>query len=173
MKLDKTVEPLPVDSTVVIRSRSALGLKYVQIDPRHAPTRATRRGSMLPVSPAHAEPVEFDEFLTTFDKPTRENIRANLTEFGNALAGRGPNINAAIGAPEAAAAAARAGDARHLRARRPASGRFFTALEQSAAAVAPVAADAGADVRRPRHDARRVRRRSPARTCRRRSRRRR
>ena len=33
MKLDKTVQPLPVDSSVLVRPRSALGLKYIQITP--------------------------------------------------------------------------------------------------------------------------------------------
>src|SRR5437763_7202411 len=31
MKIDTTAQPLPVDSTLIVRSRSALGLKYVQI----------------------------------------------------------------------------------------------------------------------------------------------
>src|SRR5689334_23703058 len=31
LKLETTVQPLPVDSTVIVRPRSALGLKYVQI----------------------------------------------------------------------------------------------------------------------------------------------
>src|SRR6188472_917264 len=113
LKLDKSVEPLPVDSSVIIRSRSALGLKYLQIT-RGTSDKGYAAGSVLPLSAAHPEPVEFDQFLSTFDKPTAENIQDNLTEFGNALAGRGPNINTAIGA-------------------------FFSALEQSAAEVAPVA----------------------------------
>src|SRR6187200_2685373 len=33
MKLEKQVDPLPVDSTMIIRPRSALGLKYIEIDP--------------------------------------------------------------------------------------------------------------------------------------------
>src|SRR6478736_2205225 len=31
LKLETTIDPLPVDSTVIVRPRSALGLKYVQI----------------------------------------------------------------------------------------------------------------------------------------------
>ena len=33
MKLDKEIEPLPVDSTFLVRPRSALGLKYVELTP--------------------------------------------------------------------------------------------------------------------------------------------
>ncbi len=31
LKLDKSAEPVPTDSTVIVRSRSALGLKYLEI----------------------------------------------------------------------------------------------------------------------------------------------
>ncbi|MEA2254957.1 MAG: phospholipid/cholesterol/gamma-HCH transport system substrate-binding protein, partial [Solirubrobacteraceae bacterium] len=32
LRLDKKIGPIPVDSRVVVRSRSALGLKYVELD---------------------------------------------------------------------------------------------------------------------------------------------
>ncbi len=137
MKLDKSVEPLPEDSTVVIRSRSALGLKYVQIV-RGTSDQGYPAGSTLPLTAATPEPVEFDQLLSTFDEPTRENIRANLKEFGNALAGRGPDINEAIGALKPLLP-------RLERVMRTISdpksgiGPFFTALANSASAVAPVA----------------------------------
>src|SRR3954464_7393991 len=31
MKLDQTIKPLPIDTTVVVRSRSSIGLKYVEL----------------------------------------------------------------------------------------------------------------------------------------------
>ena len=51
----------------------------------------------MPASAAEPEPVDIDQVLNTFDDPTRTAIQANLVEFGNALAGRGPAINSAIG----------------------------------------------------------------------------
>ena len=33
MKLDKAVDPLPADTTIFVRQRSALGLKYVELTP--------------------------------------------------------------------------------------------------------------------------------------------
>src|SRR5215210_7692202 len=36
MKLQNDVKPLPIDSQILVRSRSALGLKYVQITPGSA-----------------------------------------------------------------------------------------------------------------------------------------
>jgi phospholipid/cholesterol/gamma-HCH transport system substrate-binding protein len=137
MKLDKSVEPLPVDSTLVIRSRSALGLKYVQIV-RGTSDNGYSPGATLPLSAARPEPVEYDQLLSMFDRPTQQNIRENLTEFGNALAGRGPNLNTAIGALKPLMPRLER-VMRNISDPRSGIGPFFTALEQSASEVAPVA----------------------------------
>jgi len=96
MELDQDLEPLPEDSTVVSRSRSALGLKYLEIN-RGDSADGFAPGSTIPKENATPEPVEIDEVFNTFDEPTVKAIQANLVEFGNALAGRGGNLNAAIG----------------------------------------------------------------------------
>lgn len=137
LKLDTVVDPLPVDSDVVIRSRSALGLQYLQIT-RGTSEEGYAAGSVLPLSSAKPEPVQFDQVLNTFDEPTQEAIKENLFEFGNALAGRGPDINEAIGAlkpllPRLERVTRVLADPDN------GIGPFFSALEQSAAEVAPVA----------------------------------
>ena len=137
LKLDKSVEPLPEDSKVIIRSRSALGLKYLQIT-RGTSDQGFPAGSTLPLSAASPEPVEFDQLLSTFDVPTQENIQANLTEFGNALAGRGPDLNEAIGALKPLLPRLER-VMRNISDPQTGIGPFFTALAQSASAVAPVA----------------------------------
>jgi virulence factor Mce-like protein len=95
LKLQTSVKPLPVDSTVLVRSRSALGLKYVEITKGHA-RRGFEDGSVVSLGHAKPHPVEFDEFLGTFDDKTRQASRTNLNEFGDALAGRGLDLNIAI-----------------------------------------------------------------------------
>src|SRR5437763_1118747 len=81
MKLDKSVEPLARDSHAVIRMRSALGLKYVQIVPGHA--KATlRQGDTIPVS--GSPPVEYEDVFSTFNTKTRNNSRTALKGFGDA-----------------------------------------------------------------------------------------
>jgi hypothetical protein len=97
LSLDKSAEPLPVDSTITVRPKSALGLKFLQVTPGNS-KKGFKAGEMIPVTAAHPEPVDIDQFFDMFDKPTREAIRQNLAGFGNALAGRGPQINEAIGA---------------------------------------------------------------------------
>jgi virulence factor Mce-like protein len=97
LSLDKNAEPLPVDSTITIRPKSALGLKFLQVTPGDS-DKGFKAGAMIPVTAAQPEPVDIDEFFDMFDEPTRDAIRQNLAGFGNALAGRGPQLNEAIGA---------------------------------------------------------------------------
>jgi virulence factor Mce-like protein len=91
MKLDKVVEQLPLDTKVLVRPRSALGLKYVELTPGST-QKGFRPGSTIPLKNAEG-PVEFDDFLATFEEESRDNSRAALEYFGDALAGRGPSIN--------------------------------------------------------------------------------
>jgi phospholipid/cholesterol/gamma-HCH transport system substrate-binding protein len=95
MKLDKTVEPLPVDSTILVRARSALGLKYVEIDPGTA-KMGYRQGDTVPLSQATPHTVDIDQVLNTFDLPTRQGSRNNLIGIGDGLTGRGADLNTAI-----------------------------------------------------------------------------
>ena len=95
MKLDRTVEPLPVDSTLIVRARSALGLKYVEITPGTAKS-GYRAGSTIPLSQANPLPVEIDQVFNTFDLKTRQGARNSLIGFGDGLTGRGISLNEAI-----------------------------------------------------------------------------
>ncbi|HEY5053542.1 MAG TPA: MlaD family protein [Solirubrobacterales bacterium] len=97
LSLDKDAEPLPVDSTMIIRPKSALGLKYLQIIPGNS-SKGFAAGETIPTSAARPEPVDIDQFFSMFDEKTRLAIRRTEAGFGNALAGRGPQINGAIGA---------------------------------------------------------------------------
>ena len=49
MKLNKDLEPLPADSRFIVRSRSALGLKYVELTPG-AGSAGYKAGSTVPVT---------------------------------------------------------------------------------------------------------------------------
>jgi virulence factor Mce-like protein len=94
MKLDKVVEPLAKDSTVSVRPRSALGLKYVELVP--GDSEATfARGDTIPLGRA-SEPLELEDVFSMFDPDTRTNARAATQGFGDAFAGRGQSINEVI-----------------------------------------------------------------------------
>jgi ABC-type transporter Mla subunit MlaD len=94
MTLDRSAGPIPVDSVIAIRPRSALGEENVEIT-KGTSTRMLRDGGTLPVSQSREE-VELDQVLSTFDKPTRDAARTGFLEFGNALAGRGADLNTTL-----------------------------------------------------------------------------
>jgi ABC-type transporter Mla subunit MlaD len=97
LTLERSVSPLPRDSTLIVRPRSALGLKYVEIT-RGTDSEGFDDGATIPITAATPTPVEFDEVLSMFDDETREAASANTIGFGDAFAGRGESINTAIGA---------------------------------------------------------------------------
>jgi virulence factor Mce-like protein len=137
LKLETAVRPLPRDSTILVRPRSALGLKYVEI------TKGTSRagfesGATIPLARATPAPVEIDEFFAMFDEPTRAAQRTNLNEFGGALSGRGQAINEALGSfPRLLRNLQPV--AENLSDDRTQLAGFFRGLGQAAAEAAPVA----------------------------------
>jgi ABC-type transporter Mla subunit MlaD len=94
LKLDKTVEPLSKDTELIVRPRSALGLKYVEIRPGKSKDTWSP-GATIPLEKA-GNPVEFDDLLDTFDESTRQYQQESLTGFGDAFSGRGMDLNEAI-----------------------------------------------------------------------------
>src|SRR5919198_1515430 len=137
MKLEKRGEPLPTDSTVLVRPRSALGLKYVAVTPGRAGAGYVA-GSTIPLSQARPRPVEIDQVLNMFDRRTRVGEGLTIRGFGDALTGRGQDLNEAIRAlrplfrdlqPVAANLAAPQTQLR----------RLFPALGRTSSLVAPVA----------------------------------
>jgi ABC-type transporter Mla subunit MlaD len=94
LKLDKAAGEMPVDTTVNLRPRSVLGLKYVEIT-RGTSAQTLADGGTLP--PGQAKfPVELDELYNIFDERTRNASRANLREYGNTFAQRGASLNRTI-----------------------------------------------------------------------------
>ncbi len=138
LALDKTAEPLPDDSTIMVRPKSALGLKYLQITPGSS-AQGFEAGETIPLAQAKPEPVDIDQFFDMFDKPTRDAIRQGLAGFGNALAGRGPQLNEAIGALRRLVVEGQP-VLRTIVAPSSDFGGFWEALEDLSATVAPVAA---------------------------------
>jgi virulence factor Mce-like protein len=137
LSLDKSAEPLPVDSTITIRPKSALGLKFLQVTPGNSP-KGFEAGETIPVTASTPEPVDIDEFFDMFDEPTRDAIRQNLAGFGNALAGRGPQLNEGIGALRRLAVNAQPVLRTIVEPSTDFAG-FWRALEDLSATIAPVA----------------------------------
>ena len=94
LKLEKTIEPLPVDTQLVVRPRSVLGLKFIDLKPGTS-TKTVLPGATIPIQNSETA-VEFDDLLNTFDAQARRDSQTSLAGFGDAFAGRGQSINIAL-----------------------------------------------------------------------------
>src|SRR5918997_3432860 len=137
MKLDKEVEPIPADSTLLVRPRSAIGLKYVELIPGEG-RAGLRAGSTIPVRQARPDVVELDDLFNMFDEKTRVGSQNSLDGYGGGFAGRGEDLNEAI---EEFVPLLRNLEpvARNLSDPRTRLDRFFRSLGRAAEEVAPVA----------------------------------
>jgi virulence factor Mce-like protein len=94
MKLDKAIQPLPADTRVTIRPRSALGLKYIELTRGQSQAKLAA-GATIPLKQS-VKPIELDEFFSIWNEEQRVNQRKALEGYGTAFAGRGESINRAI-----------------------------------------------------------------------------
>jgi virulence factor Mce-like protein len=142
MKLDRSLANLPAATTVTIRQRSNVGLKYVELTPRSDRGPRLEDGATIALRNA-VESVSLDQSLEIYDAPTRRAIRGVLKNFGGGLAGRGGDINGFV---EALAPALDdlAVVARRLRAPSTELRGFIDGLASAAATVSPVAGDLAA-----------------------------
>jgi ABC-type transporter Mla subunit MlaD len=133
--LNKSIEPLPANSTFRIRLKAAIGLKYLEVTPGTS-TRALANGARVPIGQTSAA-VDLDQLLSMYNQPTRAGVVAATAGYGEGLAGRGSDLNSAIHAflplvtdlgPVA----------QNLASSKTDFGGFFRGLERFSAAVAPV-----------------------------------
>jgi virulence factor Mce-like protein len=149
LALEKDAGPVPRDSRLMIRPRSTLGLKYVELQ-RGRSRRTLPQGATLTATQDVAPP-ELDDLFETFTEDTRRDIQTNLGTFGAGFAGRGNDLNRAL---EAFAPLLRDVQPvmRTLSAPETRLVRFFEELQDTAAITVPVARElssgftAGADV---------------------------
>src|ERR687897_890565 len=137
MKLDKEIEPIPADSTLLVRPRSAIGLKYIELTPGEG-RAGLQPGSTIPVRQARPEVVELDDLFNMFDAKARVGSRNSLDGYGGGLAGRGRDINLAL--QEFVPLLSNLEPvAKNLSAPETRLDRFFRSLGRAAEEVAPVA----------------------------------
>jgi virulence factor Mce-like protein len=136
LALDQSIDPLPVDSTFMIRLQGAIGLKYFEVTPGRS-RQELADGATVPASHTSSE-VDFDQVLSMFTPPTRVGVAASTAGFAYGFAGRGSDVNDAIGA-----FVPLLGDlgpvARNLASPRTDLGGFFRGLEAFTGALVPVA----------------------------------
>jgi ABC-type transporter Mla subunit MlaD len=140
LQLQNSIKPLPVDSTFTVRLKGAIGLKYLQIGLGHA-HRGFSQNAVVPMRQESTE-VDFDQVLSMFNPPTRIGVQRSTIGFGQALAGRGVDLNNAFHA-----FVPLLGDlgpvARNLSSSHTDLAGFFRGLESYAGALVPVARTQG------------------------------
>jgi virulence factor Mce-like protein len=138
LKLEKSVQPLPANTTAIVQSVSTIGLKYLALEKGHG-GRPLKPGETIPVSQTR-EPVDIDQFFNMFDKKTRIANQVNLTSFGNGLAGRGIGLNETIATLRPLVTNA-IPVLRNLASPKTGFGELFVALDRLAKEVGPVASE--------------------------------
>jgi virulence factor Mce-like protein len=137
LKLDKSNGNIPIDSTVSIRPRSVLGLKFVDLE-RGTSKKMYADGATLPISRTNV-PVQIDDVFNTFDTKTRAAVQHGLVGAGDTLAGRGSALNDTIASlPQLLGHLEPV--ARYLADPNTQLTRFFDTLNTFMGTVAPVAA---------------------------------
>jgi ABC-type transporter Mla subunit MlaD len=136
LKIDSKYGALPDDSQIMVRPRSALGLKYIDIT-RGSSTRLLPDGATVPVT-QNIDQVDLDQVYNIFDSKTRTAAQTDLREFGNAFAGRGADLNTTI-RDLPATLKVLTPVARNLADPTTQLGNFFRQLETTVRTIAPVA----------------------------------
>jgi ABC-type transporter Mla subunit MlaD len=136
IKLDQAAWALPRDTTVAVRGRSILGLKYLDIRRGASPEKLPDNGLIRADDAMLSH--DLDRFLGMYDRATRNGARRALKGFGGALAMRGQALNRTL---EIAPAMLRHLDVTMtvLAAPETKLGRFVSELGDAARALAPVA----------------------------------
>jgi virulence factor Mce-like protein len=136
LKLEKKVEPLPVDTKAIVQSVSAVGLKYLELE-KGKSSQTLKPGATIPVSQTR-EPVDINELFNMFDQKTRVAIQQNTINFGDGVAGRGLGLNNTISTLRPLVTKAIPA-LRNLAAPKTGLRELFFALDRVASQTAPVA----------------------------------
>jgi virulence factor Mce-like protein len=94
LDLQEDQSGLPVDTEVRVRPRSILGSKFLDIIPGKS-KQTIPPGGTIPIE--QVQPiVELEEAFNIFDDETSQGLRTGITNLGDALAGRGADLNETV-----------------------------------------------------------------------------
>jgi virulence factor Mce-like protein len=91
-RLDSQHSPMRRGTKANLRLQTLLGQKFIELVPGPSDAGELAANSIIPTN-ATTSPVDFDQFLSAFDKPTRDALSSLITEAGTATDGRGQDIN--------------------------------------------------------------------------------
>ena len=96
IELDSKYAPMKADARAILRQKTLLGETYVEVTTGSRGARDMKEGARLPDGQVR-QAVEFDELFSIFDEPTRKAFRAWQASAAKAGAGRGRDLNDALG----------------------------------------------------------------------------
>jgi len=96
MEIDAQYAPLPKDTKAMLRLKTLLGETYVELTPGTEASGSLPEDGLLPAGQVRPT-VELDEILRALDKPTRDDLQRFVKGAARAFAGRGEDVNAALG----------------------------------------------------------------------------
>jgi phospholipid/cholesterol/gamma-HCH transport system substrate-binding protein len=96
LELDSEYAPMKTDARAILRQKTLLGETYVEVTTGSRGAADVPEGARLPDGRV-AQAVEFDELLRIFDRPTRTAFREWMASAARAGAGRGRDLNDALG----------------------------------------------------------------------------
>ena len=96
MDIKQAYAPIPIDTRAVLRQKTLLGEAYIEASPGTGSGPKFHDGGTIPVT--QIQPTQaLDQVLGSFDRTAQRNLQAFLSGTAVALAGRGENLNNAIG----------------------------------------------------------------------------
>ncbi len=96
MNIRPQYAPIPVDTRAILREKTLLGEAYVALSPGKGAGRKFPDGGTIPTS--HIQKAQqLDQVLGSFDAQTQRNLQTLLNGTGQALAGRGQDLNDTLG----------------------------------------------------------------------------
>jgi virulence factor Mce-like protein len=91
-RLDSQHSPMRKGTKANLRLQTLLGQKFIELVPGPSDAGELAANSVIPTAQT-SSPVDFDQFLSSFDKPTRDALSSLIVEAGNATDGQGHEIN--------------------------------------------------------------------------------
>jgi virulence factor Mce-like protein len=96
IELDSRYAPMKADARAILRQKTLLGETYVEVTTGSRDAPDLKEGARLPNGRV-SQAVEFDELFSIFDEPTRRAFRQWQASAAKAGAGRGRDLNDALG----------------------------------------------------------------------------
>jgi phospholipid/cholesterol/gamma-HCH transport system substrate-binding protein len=96
LNIDHQYAPIPTDTRAILREKTLLGEAYVELSTGNRSGPKVRDGGTIPASQVqHTQ--QLDQVLGSFNTQTQHNLQALLNGTYESLAGRGEDLNNAIG----------------------------------------------------------------------------